>query len=68
MRSTLAILAAGVMLAGLAGCGTVPTAGDTPSAGGHSKLDTELMAAVESSAKVNGADVYWINPPTKRKE
>jgi len=67
MRKPIALIAASTALLGLAGCGTLPTERDAPSSYRES-LDTQLMAVVESSANRNGAEVYWINPPRKKKE
>ena len=67
MRRTLFPLALGVMLAGLPGCGTLPTEKNVPSSY-RQTLDTEVMAAVESKAQASGTEVYWINPPRKRKD
>ena len=57
------LFAAAALLAGCASSGDarfVRTAKYEP--------NTAYMAAVEKVADENGADVYWVNPPQKRKD
>lgn len=66
MRKTFALLAASAALLSLAGCGTLPTERNAPSSYRES-LETDVMALVENSAARSGTQVYWINPPRRKK-
>jgi hypothetical protein len=64
---TLTILLAVAGLAALGGCSTL--AQDRGEPGGYrAQLDDEVIAYVEQKAVLNGAQVYWVNPPRKPKQ
>jgi hypothetical protein len=65
MRKFTAVLVATSML-GLAGCMSGSDAGLAKS-GFDADIDYQKMAVINQSARLNGHDIVWINPPTKKK-
>lgn len=65
-RIPLSLVAAS-MLALCGGCASSGGMQHQPSSY-RATLDTELIAAVESQARIGGAQVYWVHPPRKAKQ
>lgn len=70
MKTLLRFAAAGVLVAGLVACaGTSQLTSAAPTAyQGSDQLvtDSEYVAFIERMARQQGAEVRWVNPPTKR--
>lgn len=62
-RKTLPLLLSALLLAGCASSGDAKLA---QSSGWE--RDEAYISAVERLAKENGAQVYWINPPHRRRD
>ena len=66
-RTGSALLVGAIALLALPACSSLPTERNAPSSY-RETLDSEVMAAVESTATRSGTEVYWINPPRKPKK
>lgn len=65
MRSRTLGLIVGAALLGTGGCASLPSDGKGVSTY-RQKLDTEVIAYVESVAAREGSRVFWVNPPRKK--
>jgi hypothetical protein len=68
MYRITSILAAATLLAFCGGCATNGNDMGYKPNSYRAKLDTELIAAVESQANLAGTRITWVHPPRKAKK
>ena len=66
MRRIPSLMLAATLLVLASGCASSGGMKNQPSSY-RSTLDSETMQSIELQAQLNGASVYWINPPRKAK-
>ncbi len=66
MRRIPSLMLAATLLVLASGCASSGAMKHQPSSY-RSTLDSDVMKVVEVQALVNGAQVYWVNPPRKAK-